>query len=351
MISLCVIVRDEEKNLDRCLSSVNNFVNEIIIVDTGSKDNTKYIAKKYTDKIYDFKWENDFSKARNFSIEKANYEWILILDADEIITKFNRQEIDNFIKFKKDVLGRIDIINLISDKNGVKKSKQRVARLFNKNYFRYKGKIHEQLEKKDSDYLCMEDIDIEVEHVGYDKKINNLRYKLNRNIELLLVEIENNDTDPYLYYQLGKSYYMGEFYDMAEKQFEIAIKYVTDYRYEYIEDLIETYGYTLLSLGKYEKALKIIDYESYLCDSADFYFLKGLICMNNGYIYESIKSFEIASNKEKYKVEGVNSYLTFYNLGVIYECLGDINKAIEYYNKSGDYHLSKSRLDKLMTKV
>ena len=84
-ISLCMIVKDEEDVIARCLDSVKDLVDEIIIVDTGSTDRTKEIVSKYTDKIYDFEWVNDFSKARNFSFSKATKDYILWLDADDII--------------------------------------------------------------------------------------------------------------------------------------------------------------------------------------------------------------------------------------------------------------------------
>ena len=77
-ISLCMIVKNEEKVLARCLDSIADLMDEIIIVDTGSSDNTKEIAKKYTDKIYDFAWIDDFSAARNYSFSKATKELSLI---------------------------------------------------------------------------------------------------------------------------------------------------------------------------------------------------------------------------------------------------------------------------------
>ena len=84
-ISLCMIVKDEELVLGRCLNSVKNLVDEIIIVDTGSTDKTKDIASLYTDKIYDFKWINDFSAARNYSFSKATKDYIMWLDADDVL--------------------------------------------------------------------------------------------------------------------------------------------------------------------------------------------------------------------------------------------------------------------------
>lgn len=78
-ISLCMIVKNEEKVLARCLDSIADLMDEIIIVDTGSSDNTKEIAKKYTDKIYDFAWIDDFSAARNYSFfprrQKSIFMW------------------------------------------------------------------------------------------------------------------------------------------------------------------------------------------------------------------------------------------------------------------------------------
>jgi len=88
-ISLCMIVKNEEKVIERCLSSVAHLVDEVVIVDTGSIDNTKEIITRYTSNIYDFEWINDFSAARNFAASKATGEWILVLDADEYIDEEN----------------------------------------------------------------------------------------------------------------------------------------------------------------------------------------------------------------------------------------------------------------------
>ena len=147
MLSLCMIVKNEGENLKSCLSKVVAFVDEIIIVDTGSNDNTKIIASEFTDKIYDFKWCNDFSKARNFSISKASKDWILVLDADEFVTDFFRYNVDEFINnsSNKNKVGRIQRINIMEDLSGNKKYIERVNRLFNRNYFHYEGIIHEQI--------------------------------------------------------------------------------------------------------------------------------------------------------------------------------------------------------------
>ncbi|MBQ2578818.1 MAG: glycosyltransferase family 2 protein, partial [Lachnospiraceae bacterium] len=84
-ISLCMIVKNEEMVLERCLESIHDLVDEIIIVDTGSTDDTKSIAAKYTRLIYDFSWVDDFSKARNFAFSKATGDYIYSCDADEVL--------------------------------------------------------------------------------------------------------------------------------------------------------------------------------------------------------------------------------------------------------------------------
>lgn len=91
-ISLCMIVKNEEKNLERCLLSYAPIMDEIIVVDTGSTDKTKEIAARFTEKIYDFEWVNDFSAARNFAFSKAHCEYIFSADADEVLDKDNREQ-------------------------------------------------------------------------------------------------------------------------------------------------------------------------------------------------------------------------------------------------------------------
>lgn len=90
-ISLCMIVKNEEQVLARCLDSIADLMDEIVIVDTGSSDQTKEIARRYTDKIYDYVWKDDFADARNFSFSKAAMEYIYCADADEVLDETNRE--------------------------------------------------------------------------------------------------------------------------------------------------------------------------------------------------------------------------------------------------------------------
>ena len=97
-LSLCMIVKNEEKYLSRCLESLKPMVDEMIIVDTGSTDATRDIAEVFGAKVFDFEWNDDFAAARNFSLDKASSDWILIMDADEVIAAEDQKHMRNLIK-------------------------------------------------------------------------------------------------------------------------------------------------------------------------------------------------------------------------------------------------------------
>lgn len=108
-ISLCMIVKNEEKILGRCLDSVKDLMDEIIIVDTGSSDRTKAIASEYTKRIYDFKWTDDFSAARNFAFSKAACDYIYSADADEVVNEENRKK---FKDLKAQLIPEVEIVQM-----------------------------------------------------------------------------------------------------------------------------------------------------------------------------------------------------------------------------------------------
>ena len=108
-VSLCMIVKNEERVLRRCLDSVKDLVDEIVIVDTGSTDSTREIAREYTQKVYDFVWIQDFSAARNFAFSKATCEYIYTADADEVIDEENREK---FRILKESLLPEVEIVQM-----------------------------------------------------------------------------------------------------------------------------------------------------------------------------------------------------------------------------------------------
>ncbi len=108
-VSLCMIVKNEEDVLSRCLSSVQGLVEEMVVVDTGSTDSTKEVARKFTDRVFDFPWAEDFSQARNFSLSQATQQFCLWMDADDVIDPEYRQ---GFLELKQVLPPQTDVVML-----------------------------------------------------------------------------------------------------------------------------------------------------------------------------------------------------------------------------------------------
>lgn len=344
MLSICMIVKNEEKIIEQCLQHLTPYGYEIVVTDTGSTDNSKEIALKYTDKVYDYKWNQDFASARNFTVHKASNKYILFIDSDEIVTSFDKQGLEELIKTNPYAIGRLMIRNEFTRGKEKYYGQERLGRLFSKYEYEYMGKIHEQIVHKRGEMNRYYDIPIEIYHKGYDGNITVRANKAERNIQLLIDELNTNGEDPYLLYQLGKSYYMMEKYITACEWYEKALNYDLNVRLEYVQDLIESYGYSLLETKRYTDAMEILNLYDDFAINADFIFLSGLILMNNAKFSEAITEFLKATRMDIHKVEGVNSFRAYYNIGVIYECLGEIEKAKEYYCKCGEYTLAINQL-------
>lgn len=163
-VSLCMIVKNESKVLNRCLSSIADLVDEIIIVDTGSTDDTKMIAKAYTNNVYDFKWVGDFSAARNYAFSLCNCDYIYSADADEVLDDENRKK----FSILKEVLDpEVEIVQMYYSnqlKNGTVYNfdKELRPKLFKRvRSFKWVEPIHETIRELPLVY----DSDIEISHM------------------------------------------------------------------------------------------------------------------------------------------------------------------------------------------
>ncbi len=215
-LSLCMIIKDEEDVIDRCLKSVCNVVDEIIIVDTGSTDNSKNICKKYTSNIYDYVWNDDFSAARNYSFEKATKDYILWLDADEVIDEENIEILKNL---KKILPNDIDVITMHTYMNMDENNNPKVTMVRNRivkreNDFKWIGFVHEYIDVSGKVY----ESDICIIH---DK----VKSVSDRNLKIYRKKVEENQifTERDLYYY-GKELYCNDFCDEA---IEVLKEFVT----------------------------------------------------------------------------------------------------------------------------
>lgn len=226
-ISLCMIVKNEEKWLDAAISSVKDLVDEIIIVDTGSTDSTKEIANKYTDNVYDFAWCNDFSAARNFALSKCTKDWVLRLDADEILPADNALAVWNMVQDSRADLIMFPIFNYQenpAEKGNAKYTLSETVRLFKRiQGLEYIGRVHEELDSsvKKLNTERVEPIKImrssvPLWHFGYLNSKEYLESKHEYYAELCKAQMKDTPKDYKPYFNLAVHYYHKHRHEEAE---------------------------------------------------------------------------------------------------------------------------------------
>ena len=213
-LSACMIVKNEETMLERCLSSIKDIADEIIIVDTGSTDGTMEIARNFTDKIYFHQWEDNFSKARNHSISYASGDWILIIDADEelvgedipILKKALQDPHVDAISFQ--VINQYRHVSTESRLIG-----ERIIR--NNGIIRYEGRVHNRL-------VGINDArrryyPIRLLHFGYGLSEESNLKKFDRTVSLLKKDLEENPLNPLTHHYLSCSYFGSGYFTEARE--------------------------------------------------------------------------------------------------------------------------------------
>lgn len=228
-ISLCVIVKNEEKNIATCINSVKSIVDEIVVIDTGSTDDTVKIVEQLGGTVYSFEWIGDFAAARNYALSKANGNWIIFLDADEYVGKESISVVKSIIqkadKLKKDAI-TVDLININQNTNRFQGSAQ-VTRIIRKNpLIGYKGKIHENVYRINGNIAKFNAMEyIKVFHTGYSDDIIEKKGKLERNLELLYKELESNPTSSNIHFYLAESFGLNRNLDKMLYHAKEAIRY------------------------------------------------------------------------------------------------------------------------------
>ena len=145
-ISVCIIGKNEEKCIERCLKAVSKIGLPIVYTDTGSSDRTVDIASGYTDLLYHFKWCDDFSKARNFCAAQAPTDWIWVLDCDEYITDADLLQLRSFCcDENQKLIGTVNQKDLYSLAGEQTFTRTRLGRIYHRKYYEYTGNIHEQI--------------------------------------------------------------------------------------------------------------------------------------------------------------------------------------------------------------
>lgn len=241
-ISMCMIVKNEEQRLRRCLESLKGYELELVIVDTGSDDGTKKTAESFGAKVYDFAWCDDFSMARNFSLEKASNDWILMMDSDEWVEQLDVEELEYFMSHLQRAVGSVTRRNQVTTPMGIEYTNDQTERFFNRIYYYYTGRIHEQLTPRPGMEMECFLLNTSILHDGYDMTPEQREKKAERNLRLLEQEIREHGETPYLLYQMGKGYEIIEDYRTACSYFEHAMQYELDESLAYMQEMKRTYA-------------------------------------------------------------------------------------------------------------
>lgn len=221
-ISACYIAKNEAKNLDRSLASLHTQVDEIILVDTGSTDDTKKIAVSYGAKVFAYQWQDDFSAPRNLALEKAQGDWIIFIDCDEYFAPDCRNRIRSTIEklHQKNFRGTLLLrrYDIDVDKNNEIQADTLVLRIFYHNpHYQYAGFVHEGLLDNGNSITESKIIPAEelcLIHTGYSERYS--RDKAERNLKLLEKELSVTDNPESLYMYLADAYLGLDQKDKAE---------------------------------------------------------------------------------------------------------------------------------------
>lgn len=330
-ISVCMIVKDEEMVLERALKSVERIADEIIIVDTGSTDRTKKIALKYTDKVYDFVWCDDFAKARNYSFSKATMDYCMWLDADDIIFEKDREDL---INLKKTLVNDTSVVMLkynaeldACNKPSFTYYRERLLR--RKDNFRWEGFIHEVISPRGK--ILYSDIAIthsKIKSSDANRNLRIFRQKLNEGVVFTPREI--------FYY--ARELFYHQLYQEAVTEFRRFLNTKRGWKENNIS-ACQFLGYCYYNLGDMQKAI------SWLLKSLCYDLPRAEICCDLAKYFYELKQYDqsiywnaVALSCERDDTSGAfvlpdcYDYIPYMQLCLCYDKLKNYEVA-EHYNE------------------
>ncbi len=342
-ISLCMIVKNEEAMLPRCLDSVLHIVDEIVIIDTGSTDRTVEIAESYGAKVFSYPWDGSFSNARNYGIARATMDWIFIMDAD---AEFESQDTGMlrdmtseaatatayYCKMLSYVGDVPELDNVISNLS--------ICLVRNHMGYRFSGDIHEQMSCSDPAAKTVTAItDMRVYHYGYLNSAVRSQNKRERNMALIQKELEKNPDNAFMLYNLGNEYFAQLDVKAAYDSYLKSYAHM-DPQIAYSSRLILRLVTCCDLLGKTAEQVKYINeglarYPRF----TDLEFIRASMWMQKERYFAAIRSFKkclamgesplILSN-----ITGVGTFRAAHMLFQIYHNLGSPQSALYYAHKA-----------------
>ena len=334
-VSLCMIVRDEESVLGRCLESIKDVVDEIIVVDTGSVDKTREVAAGYTDRIYDFPWCDDFSAARNFAFSKGTGEYLMWLDADDV---FPAAEKRGFFDLKEALEKHPwDVVMMVYDvgfdENGkVSFSYYRERLIRNCPQAKWEGCVHEVIPP----FGEVQYVNIHFEHRKEGKAYSDRNLKI---YEKMLSDGEKLEPREQFYY--GRECFYHRKYEQAVEVFSLFLKEPEAWLENKLE-AVRFLSYSLEAQGKKEAAFDVLlqgmklapPTGEHCCDIGRYFFEKEE-WETAVFWYENALRAEKRTEKGAFVQEECYGYIPCIQLCVCYDRLGEVERAKMYNEMAG----------------
>lgn len=338
-ISLCMITRNEERNLGRCLSHAADLASEIIIVDTGSKDRTKEVAKEFGAKVYDFQWKDDFAAARNFGLDRAKKEWILVLDADEYLEEGIKEKLLELInRPQAPDIYLLPIKNLLVPHRG-EWDISLALRLFKNSFdLRYRGKIHEQIIVPKGKKVEVAEKGPVIIHLGY---ADGRRDEKNlRNMSILEKALLENPENPYYQFYMSTEHIIRGDCGQALIHLRKALPKIPQEVLLFRTAAVRNAFVCLTELGCLDEAERLLKQElNTFKDFPDYHFYLGNVYLAKGCFLKAIFQFETALSITDpplvgCSTDGSNGYKAWFYKGLAEVSLRRVFEAINSFTKA-----------------
>ncbi|QHW32454.1 glycosyltransferase [Paenibacillus rhizovicinus] len=343
LITLCMIVKNEERDLPRCLQSVKGIVDQIVIVDTGSTDGTVDMARKSGASVVRSAWTGDFAGARNIGLAHAEGEWILFLDADEELDAGTREQLRELALHREITGFFLNVWNYSGD-GGDGATINPVLRMFrNDRRYRFEGRIHEQIAvpiMRHTPQARFHLSDVIIHHYGYRREVVAAKDKVRRNRTLLEQAIQEEPDNRFNWYNLGVEYFRAGEVEEALRAFRRARDGIDYASLSYAHLIVKHETSCLQVLRRWEEALQAAEEGlGWYGEYPDLWHAKGVSLAALGRKRQAAEAFAAAMAIGKapalyHTEDGMGTYQSAYWLGMMHEAELDPETAAHWYAES-----------------
>jgi tetratricopeptide (TPR) repeat protein len=298
-LSLCMIVRDEEEMLPRCLAAAAPAVDEIVVVDTGSTDRTIEIARSFGARVIEREWTGSFAEARNVSFEAATGDWLIYLDADEVLVSEDVKRLRSLTtQVWREAFYLLETSYTGEDGDGTGMTHPALRVFRNRPGYRFEGRMHEQIAHTLPTQAPgrIEHTSIRVEHYGYLGSVRNAKEKSRRNIELLRAQQAEGQGGAFLHFNLGTEYATVGDHGQALPEYERAweiVKRQGEHGRDYVPSLLVRLVSALRACDRAEEAVRLTEDALQLFPGfTDLLFAQAVALRTMGRVQEAEEAFE-----------------------------------------------------------